>query len=227
MRLLVCLLFISGAVSAQSFFAPGDSAVVSTIDLPAKQPFDTARPFLRVEDPYIYIISEKDLYDHFGYDVSMNFYKFNFTDYHIMGSLQCRQCLLFCNHDKGEKNCHRNACNKEWVWVKRDNKKAFTTIPSYTSTWYERKDVPMYYDTILAASKDTSRWYTVGRGDCFGRYEYAIIADKYYPALILKEWNYWGGCRAAGSKPATIVFKEPEGILYKTKNTILMGKWGY
>jgi hypothetical protein len=154
----------------------------------------------------------------------MKFYKFNFADYHILGVLQCRQCLLVCNHNRGEDNCHRNACNKEWVWVKRDNKKAFTVIPSVTVPWYKREDLPMYDDTIITASKDTSKWYTTGRGDCFASFDYAIVADKYYPALILKEWNYRGGCRAGGSKPAAIAFKEPEGILYKMKRTILVEK---
>jgi hypothetical protein len=227
MRLLFCLLLFDCSVSAQTFFFPGDTAVVSTIDLPAKEPFDTARSYFRVQSPYIYIISDKDLYDHFGYDISMKFYKFNFADFHILGTLQCRQCLMYCNHDKGEQNCHRNACNKEWVWVKRDNKKAFTAIPSYTEPLQERKDLPMYHDTIITASADTSRWFTTGHGDCFARFEYAIVADKYHPVLILKEWNYWGGCRAGGSKPATIVFKEPQGILFKTKRTILMEKQGY
>lgn len=226
MRSIFCLLLFSSTVSAQSIFFPGDSAVTATVDLPAKEPFDTARAYSPVQSPFVYIISNKDLYDHFGYDISMRFYKFNFTDFHILGTLQCMQCLSVCNHHKGEKNCHRNACNEKWIWVKRDNKKAFTTIPSYTTPSYERKGLPLYYDTIVVASSDTSKWYTTGHGDCFARFEYALVADKYHPVLILKEWNYWGGCRAGGSKPATIVFKEPEGIQYKTKRTILMGKYG-
>lgn len=224
MRLLFCLLLLNSVVSAQSFYFPGDSAVVSTVELPAKEPFDTARSYFRVTSPYVYIISDKDLYDHFGYNISMKFYQFNFDDFHILGIQQCRQCLTFCNHDKGEKSCHRNACNKEWVWVKRDNKKAFTAIPSYALPWYDRKGLPMYHDTIITASPDTSKWFTTGHGDCFARFEYAVVTDKYHPALILKEWNYRGGCRAGGSKPAMIVYKEPEGILYKIKRTILMEK---
>ncbi len=227
MRMLFFLLLFSTTVSAQSLFFPGDSAVVSTVDLPAKEPFDTARSYFRVKSPYIYIISEKDLYEHFGYDIRMKFYQFNFADFHILGTLQCRQCLLGCNHDKGQTNCHRNACNRQWIWAKRENKKAFTEIPSYIAPWYKRKDLPLYHDTIIKTPADTSSWYTTGHGDCFAHFEYTIVADKYYPALILKEWNYWGGCRAGGSKPATIVFKEPEGILYKIKRTILMEKYGH
>ena len=227
MRMLFCLLLFNSTVSAQSFYFPGDSAFVSTIELPSEEPFDTARSYFRVKTPYVFIISDKDLYNHFGYDVAMKFYKFNFADFHILGTLQCWQCLAGCNHDKGHRNCHRNACNLEWVWVKRDNKKAFTAIPSYTIPWHERKDVPMYNDTVITSSPDTSKWYTTGHGDCFARFKYAIVADKYYPVLILKEWNYWGGCRAGGSKQATIIFKKPEGILYKTKRTILVEKQGY
>lgn len=227
MRMLFCLLLFSSTVSAQSLFFPRDSAYISSVDLPAKQPFDTARAYFKVKSPYIYIISDKDLYDHFGYNVLMKFYKFDFTNFHILGTLQCIQCLIGCNHDNGRRNCHRNACMREWVWVKRDNKKAFTTIPSHNIPWYERKDLPMYHDTIIKTSADTSKWFTTGHGDCFASFKYAIVADKYHPALILKEWNYWGGCRAGGSKPATIVFKEPEGILHKIKRTILMEKEGY
>jgi len=227
MRMLFCLLLFSSTVSAQSFYFPGDSAVVSTVDLPAKQPFDTARAYFKVKSPYVYIISDKDLYDYFGYNVSMKFYKFNFADFHILGVQQCMQCLIGCNHDKGERNCHRNACMREWVWVKRDNKKAFTAVPSYILPWYKSNDLPMYHDTIIVASADTSRWYTTGQGDCFAHFEYDLVTDKYHHALILKERNYWGGCRAGGSKKATIVFKEPEGILYKIKRTILMEKQGY
>ncbi|MBL7702009.1 MAG: hypothetical protein JNM14_07140 [Ferruginibacter sp.] len=222
MRMLFCLLLFSSTVPAQSFFFSADSAFVSTIELPSKQPFDTARAYLKVQSPYIYIISDKDLYDHFGYNAAMKFYQFNFNDYHILGRLQCRQCLLVCNHDRREKKCHRNACHKEWVWVKRDNKKAFTTVASYVMPWSKAEGFPRYNDTLIDAPGDTSIWYTTGSGDCFARFEYAVVADKYQPALILKEWNYWGGCRAAGGKPAAVIFKEPAGILYKTKRTILM-----
>jgi hypothetical protein len=224
MRMLFCLLLFNSTVSAQTFFFPGDSAIISTVDLPAEEPFDTARAYYRVKSSYVYIISDKDLYDHFGYEVRMRFYQFNFTDFHILGTLQCKQCLIRCNHDKGKRNCHRNACVREWVWVKRENKKAFTAIPSYTIPWYERKDILRYHDTIITASADTLMWHTTGQGDCLARFKYTILADKYYPALILKEWNYWGGCRAGGSKPATIVFKEPEGVFYKIKRTILVEK---
>jgi hypothetical protein len=227
MRMLLCLLLFGGSVSAQPFYFAGDSAAVSTVDLPGKEPFDTARAYLRAKNPYVYIISDKDLYDYFGHDAAMKFYHFNFADFHILGSWQCRQCALFCNHATGENNCHRNACKRGWVWVKRDNKKAFATIPYYSVSGHERKDLPMYHDTIVTASADTSRWYTTGHGDCFARYQYAIVADKYHPVIILKEWNYWGGCRAGGSKPATIVFKQPEGILYRIKRTILMEKQGH
>jgi hypothetical protein len=193
------------------------------VDLPAKEPFDTSRSYLRVNSPYVYIISDKDLHDHFDYKTMMRFYQFNFAEYHILGSLQCKQCFGLLD---GSPIAHRNACDKEWVWVKRENKKAFTAIPSYTRPWHARKDLPMYYDTVIKY-RDTSSWYTTGHGDCFARFEYAIVADKYHPVLILKEWNHWGGCRAGGSKQATIYFKEPTGVLYKTKRTILAEKQGY
>ncbi len=224
MRFLLFLLLFNSTVSAQPIFFPGDSAAVSTIDLPAHEPFDTARAYLKISSPYIYIISDKDLYDHFGYNVSMRFREFNFTEFHILGVQECRQCVFRCYHAMGKRNCHRNACNREWLWLKRENKKAFATVPSFSVPWFERKELPRYHDTVITTSNDTSSWHTTGHGDCFARFNYAVVADKFYPSLILKEWNHWGGCRAGGSKPATIVYKEPKGILYKTKRTILVEK---
>jgi hypothetical protein len=224
MRMLLCLLLLSSTACAQSFSFPKDSSIVSTIDLPSRQPFDTAKSYHKISGPYYYIISIKDMYDLFTYDTYVKYYQFNFADYHILGELKCRQCMRVCRHDEGEKNCHRNACDREWIWVKRENKKAFTEISSYAIPWYEKKSI-IEGDTIITAS-DTSRWHTTGHGDCFAKFKYAIVADKYHPSLILKEWNYWGGCRAGGSKPATIFFKEPEGILYKAKRTILMDRSG-
>ena len=162
-------------------------------------------------------MSDKDLYDHFGYAASMKFYQFNFTDFHILGTLQCSQCLTGCDHDKGKRNCHRNACIREWIWEKRENKKAFTVIPSFAIPGHPEKDLPRHHDTVTTTAPSTSRWYTTGHGDCLARFKYAIVADKYYPTLILKELNYWGGCRAGGSKPFTIVFKQLREFCIKQK----------
>ena len=152
----------------------------------------------------------------------MKYYQYNFSDYHILGEQKCKQCIEHCRHDEGRTECHRNACDKEWIWVVRDNKKAFTEIPVRTILGHDRNDVPRYNDTIITTAPDTSKWYTTGHGDCFARFTYAVFADKYHPSIVLKEWNYWGGCRAGGSKDYTISFKEPEGVLYKVKRTILM-----
>lgn len=222
--MLFLLLLVGMNASSQSLLFPKDSAIVKEIDLPSKEPFDTARSYSRVHSSYVYIISDKDVYDLFGYDISMRFYnnKFDFTNYHVLGELICRQCLETCRHDEGYRVCHRNACNKEWVWVVRDNQKAFTEIPATAMPGHIGRDKHMFYDTVIIAKSDTARWYTTGHGDCFAHFKYAVVADKYHHALILKEWNYWGGCRAGGSKEYTITFKEPEAIVYKVKRTILM-----
>ncbi|NOT51237.1 MAG: hypothetical protein HOP10_08160 [Chitinophagaceae bacterium] len=222
MRILFSLLLIAGSASAQPVLFSKDSAIIKEIELPSKEPFDTAKSYFKMKSDRVYIISDKDVYDLFGYKISTKFYQFNFADNHILGELKCRQCMMVCHHDEGETNCHRNACNKEWIWVMRDNKRAFTEIPSYTEPWFEKKTV-IQEDTIISIA-DTSRWHTTGHGDCFAKFEYGLFFDKYHSALILKEWNYWGGCRAGGSKVCTIVFKEPEGILYKMKRTILMDR---
>ncbi len=106
----------------------------------------------------------------------------------------------------------------------RENKKAFKEISSSVMIGHNRKDLPMYNDTVITSAPDTSSWYTTGRGDCFASFKYAVFADKHHPVLILKEWNYWGGCRAGGSKDYTITFNEPGAVLYKLKRTILMDK---
>ncbi len=223
MRMLFWLLFLGSNASAQSLFFPVDSAVVSTVDLPSRQPFDSAKSYNKIKDASIYIISINDMYRLFDYDTYVSYYQFNFADFHILGELKCMQCLAVCHHEAGQKNCHRNACDREWVWVKRDNKKAFIELPSSTMPGHNgRNDLPRYNDTVITTKPDTARWYTTGHGDCFAHFRYAVLADKYHPALILKEWNYWGGCRAGGSKESTISFKEPAGILYKVKRTILV-----
>jgi hypothetical protein len=224
MRVLVFLLLWSNAVPAQRMFFWGDSAFVSSIDLPARQPFDTAHAYKKVTDPYIYVISDKDLYDLFGYNRSMLFYGFNFTDYHILGMLRCLQCQSYCRHEQGETDCHRNLCNKEWIWTKRENKKAFVTVPRVTVPCTDMPGKTRFNDTIFKRDADTSTWYTTGYGDCFARFSYTLLADRFHPTLVLKELNYYGGCRAGGSKQAAISFIEPKGILYKVKRTVLMPK---
>ena len=219
--MLLALLICCNSVSAQTLLFSKDSAIVKEIDLPSVEPFDTSRSYFRVNTPHVYIISDKDVYDLFGYDILMKYYQFNFADYHILGEQKCIQCAKYCRHNEGDTYCHRNRCNKTWKWVIRDNKKAFTEIPSHGEPWYKRDDLPRYRDTVIT-ERDSSKWYTTGHGDCFAKFKYAVVADKYHPVLILKEWNYWGGCRAGGSKPATIVYKEPGGILQKTKRTILV-----
>lgn len=231
MRILFSMLLLCNAAYGQNLF-PKDSAFVKEVEgLPSKQPFDTARPWNKEDRQYVYIISDKDLYDHFGYDVSMKFYGFDFVHYHILGSLECRQCLEFCHHDKGNKNCHRNLCNNEWIWVVRDNQKAFIEIPSTTMMGHVDADIPenrkyFFGDTVITSKKDRnfSNWYTSGHGDCFATFTYNILADKFHPVLVLKENNYWGGCRAGGGWEFTVSFKSREGIKEYSKNTVLLDK---
>jgi len=187
-----------------------DSSVVKIIeDLPSQEPFDTSRTYHRVEKAYVYIIGTKDLYDIFGYEISTKFWEFNFADYHILGQ----------------------QINNQWIWQMRENQKAFTIIPSTTKFGYAGTKVAngrtsFFEDTLMRAPKDSARWYTQGHGDCFARFEYAVVQDKYHPVVLLKEWNYWGGCRAGGSKAYTISFIMPSNIAQYSKNTILMKKYG-
>lgn len=235
MRLLFILLLCYSAASGQSTFFGKDSSIIKLIyDLPASEPFDTAHAYRKVNSPYVYIISDKDLYDNFGWPIPEQYREFNFGDYHILGTFECRQCLKYCHHDEGQTNCHRNRCNTGWVWMIRDNKKAFTeipvkTIPGHTGTNLSSNPGSFWGDTIIKAVTDTNivQWYTTGHGDCMAHFDYGLFTDKYHPVLLLKEWNHWGGCRAGGSKASTISFTMPPGILYRKKNTILMEKSVY
>lgn len=229
MRILFGLLFCCGAVSAQTI---KDSAFIKIIaDLPAAEPFDTAHSYRRVNQPYVYIISDKDIYKNFGWQLSAKYREFDFSNYHILGRQACRQCLLYCRHDEDQTACHRNRCSIGWVWLMRENKKAFTEVSSVTLPGHVEAKLPegrhsFFGDTIISSSADSmTRWYTHGGGDCHARFEYSVSSDKYYPVLLLTERNFWGGCRAGGSWNFTVSFKVPPGILYHSKNIILMEKY--
>jgi hypothetical protein len=235
MRLLFILLLCCGTASGQSIYSGKDSSFIKFIgNLPSSEPFDTAYAYRKVNSPFVYIISDKDLYENFGFELSEKFMDFNFSDYHILGTFQCKQCLMYCHHDQGQKNCHRNSCNIEWVWMMRDNKKAFTEIPAIVMPGHSGDDLSSKLhsfigDTIIKSVPDTNmrQWYTTGHGDCMAHFDYSLFSDKYHPVLLLREMNYWGGCRAGGSRDYTISFTMPPDILYHTKNTVLMKKTGY
>ena len=230
MRVILILLICCNTIYGQSLFQVRDSAVIKTFDgLPAKEPFDTARSHARTGKPYVYIISDNDLYDLFGYDRYIRYRDFNFRDFHILGMQQCRQCLLVCHHEQGEMQCHRNKCNKEWVWLVRDNNKAFTEIPSMTKPGHAGPDLPagrtsFFGDTVIQdrSGMATRLWYTNGNGDCHARFSYSVFADRYHPVLLLKENNYYGGCRGAGFWDFTVSFTEPEGAHYYVKSIVLV-----
>jgi len=235
MKSLFILLLFCSAVSGQVIFHGRDSSIIKIIDdLPSSEPFDTANAYRKVNRPYVYIISDHDLYNVFGFELSEKYRGFNFADYHILGTMQCKQCLEYCQHDEGNINCHRNSCTPEWVWVMRDNKKAFaripvTVIPEHIGTEFPSNLHLLFGDTLIKAATDTSmtNWYTTGHGDCLAHFNYELVTDKYHPVLLLKEWNYWGGCRAAGIKHYTISFKMPADHLYHTKNIAFAERSGY
>lgn len=232
MKLLICLIFCSNLVMAQPFGFTKDSAFVKVIeDLPKKEPFDTAKKYSKpIMDTYIYIISNKEVFELFGYNISTRYREFDFANYHILGEEICMQCEQYCKHDEGDKDCHRNACNMKWVWLMRDNKKAFTEIPSKGNLPLTSKQTELikykYSDTILISNSDLgiATWLTHSGGDCHASFKFGVFRDNYYPAIILKEWNYYGGCRAGGFWEFAINFLMPAGNFQKSKNVILMKK---
>ncbi len=235
MRWLFIMLFCTSVAEAQAPFFEKDSASVKIVaGLPVKEPFDTAHPYKKVKGPFVYISSDNDMYNVFGYRIYVQYRDFDFGKYHILGMQECRQCLMNCRHDMRRKECHRNACSRTWIWLKRENEKAFTEIPS--STLLGHDDAPLtggiksfFPDTVIRKPSDSTQlnWYTNGGGDCHARFSYSVFKDRYYPVLLLKEWNYYGGCRAGGSWDFTISFTEPGGSSYYIKNTVLMEQYKY
>lgn len=232
MRILLFLCLLAAAsLKAQTAFYTADSAFIRFIDLPSTEPFDSTKPYNRVKEEMIYILSPNDLYRYFGYNTYIKHYRNNFSQQHILGRLQCRQCVEICMHKEGQRECHRNRCRYTWVWTLRDNAIAFTNLPS--ATWPGHSDAlaltgrkTFLHDTVITKATGTgkwnAKWYTTGGGDCHARFTYSILKDNYYPSVILKEENYYGGCRAGGRWEFTICFNKPEDALYIYKRTILL-----
>ncbi|MBM3416522.1 MAG: hypothetical protein FJY20_08750 [Bacteroidetes bacterium] len=232
MRLIWVVLFFNNLIQGQKPDFGNDSAALKIMDrLPAAEPFDTAHRWKKAAGPYQYIIRQNDLYDYFGWRLYVLYMDFDFANYHILGIKQCRQCLEYCRHETGGSECHRNICREDWVWRMRDNKKAFTEIPSVTFPGHAAGSLPggqkyFLHDTVMVKEEDSTlaAWYTHAGGDCCARFEYRLFRDNYYPAVLLKEWNYYGGCRAGGFWDFTIRFQKPPGTDYFIKRTILMDK---
>lgn len=226
MRLLILFTFFSLSTSAQSFLLFNDSSVVKEIELPSAQPFDTAHPYRKVKNPLVYVCSNNDLYDLFGYNYFLKYRDFDFNNYHILGQEVCRQCHIVCKHDEGDKNCHRNRCNLVWKWVMRRNNIAFSEIPVSALPQDSESAIQKigrlnWRDTVIQDKENpaSGKWYTTGGGDCHARFSYKIYTDNFHSALLLREWNYYGGCRAGGFKEFTLSFKLPDGIKQFTKST--------
>lgn len=233
MRIFLLLLFLTGTAHAQLFPPENDSAFVRYQEgLPATEPFDTAQRWEKADGPYQYIVSSNDLYDLFGYNSYREFSNFDFNKYHILGIKICSKCQLVCRKAGMPVGCHADRCNYKWIWMVRENDKAFTLIPSLTLE-SGKEDILSnsvrrnYRDTVLAKSGEENRriWYTSAGGDCHAKFSYALLQDKYFPVILMKEWNYYGGCRAGGSWEFMIQFSQPEKNRHYVKRTIMMDRW--
>ena len=225
MRLFVCCLLLSRLSFSQPFNLIKDSAFVSYVEgLPARD----AKLSKKEKDDYVYLGSTNDVYDYFGYDVYLKFRDFNFTQFHIFGLQACKQCMAVCHHASGNKNCHRNACRYEWVWLKRFNEKAFTKITGQqampVSAGLKKIIQFNYTDTIIRKTGDTTKaiWLTHSGGDCHARFRHEIVKDNFYPVVLLKEWNYYGGCRAGGQWEFAFEFTLPGGHYQYAKMEFLV-----
>jgi hypothetical protein len=231
--LFLSLLVLSISGSAQNHLYTTDSSVIREVALPASPIMkETSNGPLATAD-YIYLLSDHDIYNLFGYDSMKQYRDFNFTDFHILGIRQCKQCNRICKHYNGSKACHRNVCMKEWVWFMRRNNTAFQAVPVISPSTPARIGAPdehAYHlrDTILSpASGDRlghARWQTSAMGDCHGSFTYDLWKDQFHPVLLLIESSHYGGCRAAGSINVSVVFYPLPGIKYYLKNTVLVGR---
>lgn len=210
------MLFIY-TTSAQKISGPeADSAFIREVALPSISD-KKVRGWNAESGNYVYMFSYMDFYRLFDVDTFYyRYHDFDFSKYHILGLLACRQCLTVC--------CHRNAHEFEWVWTVRSNEKAFQQIPYTMMPFPQQKQ--LYGDTVVmpASPADSGkvRWGTHGRGDCHARFRYELDADKYYPVTVLREYNYYGGCRAGGGKYSELKFSFVPGKTVYRKKTILM-----
>ena len=185
------------------------------------------------KDSFIYIVSDNDLYDLFGYAAMIKYRDIDFTRYHLLGIYTCRPCFLYCRHDLYKNECHWNVHEAEWIWLLRENTKALDILPSVTDKGHIDTDIPHQReewrdDTVLSRKTlpGYAGWYTTGGGDCHARISYTLYADRYYPVYLLQEWNRYGGCRAAGFWAFTISFPEPGKQRHYIKRRILLDRDG-
>lgn len=211
------LIFFSSTGKTQPLVT--DSSFVQKVNLPVTIP----AIINKINQEYIYLTSDKDIYHLFGYDSMVNFRHFDFTNFHILGIKNCMQCK--------NQQLHSPDCNKEWRWIKRQNSKAFTKIDTLFPT-----NIPFIHanihktnfltDTIIqpTSSADSAiiQWHTTGHGDCHGWFTYDLLKDNFNPFILLKEWSHYGGCRAAGSRRTILYFKQLPNISCYYKTTILV-----
>lgn len=233
MRIIFLLILLVASVArAQVTYFTEDSAAVKLIDsLPSEEPFDTARKWNKAESPFIYLGSENDVYNVFGYAAAGHYRGFDFNRFHVLGKRVCRQCEMYCKHSAGQTACHRNRCQYSWVWAVRDNQKAFSSLFSTTKSGFDesitgQKKLHTYRDTVMTDPGDraVSAWFTYAQGDCMASFTFGLFKDRYYPVLLLKEWNQYGGCRAARFDEYTILFRKTEGINYYIKQVKLVSQ---
>lgn len=222
------LLFIYTASAQKLRWYGADSAFIRQVELPQISD-KKLRSWDAGPGDYVYMFSYMDFYRLFDVDTFYyRYHDFDFSNYHILGQTVCEQCMAVCRHGQGEKNCHRNRCQYSTMWTVRSNEKAFQKIP-YTMTPFPQQK-QLYGDTVVMpvspADSGKVRWGTHGRGDCHARFRYELDADKYYPVTVLREYNYYGGCRAGGGKYSELKFSFIPGKTIYRKKTILMDRDG-
>ncbi|HYC40772.1 MAG TPA: hypothetical protein VEB63_09805 [Chitinophagaceae bacterium] len=194
--------FLSADAAAQR--GTKDSAFVADMQgLPASQLFRPDQGKRQRDTGLIYVISHDDVYELFGYMRAQSLSAFDFSHYHILGLREAGT----------------------WKWKIRENSKAFSLVPVKLLDGHPPEIKHLWGDSVQRFAGDTLKWFVTAGGDCFARFRYELLGDNYYSAFLLKEWNYWGGCRAARFRDFTIQFHHSGALRHYSTHTILADRW--
>lgn len=165
----------------------------------------------------------------------------NFIDNRIVGLPYCPLCLMACSKISG--GCHDGECIVSHYWYVESKKPLFElkheVIPACESCVFIRDFTKIDTDSLFSVFRkecnnqwlpdvDFSREIILAKrswGDCKARYVHKVVLDSLSKKLIWKEFNIYGGCRAAGSKETCLVVPRPPAGFDVEIQEILIRQW--